>query len=287
MGNSVTSIAKGVFDLCTGITSIIIPNSVTSIGESAFYGCSGLTSVTIPNFVTSIDKDAFSGCTGLTSVCIGNSVTTIGDGAFSGCSGLTSVTIPNSVTSIVARAFNNCTSLASVYIGNSVTNIGQYAFNACSNLKSVTIGQNVKSIGSYAFRNCTGLKEFYVTGEKSPNCDSYVFQSSNQKNATLYVSADQLSYYQSTSPWRNFGTIKADATQIESTLTSAEDVNLDIKDGIIYITNLPTNTPINIYTANGELYGTRRATPPTTTLQLPHQALYIIKTLGKTFKVKL
>ena len=34
---NVTSIGKGAFKDCTGITDITIPNSVTSIGKEAFY----------------------------------------------------------------------------------------------------------------------------------------------------------------------------------------------------------------------------------------------------------
>ncbi len=39
-----------------------IPDSVTSIGKRAFYLCSGLTRVTIPASVTSIGDEAFTGC---------------------------------------------------------------------------------------------------------------------------------------------------------------------------------------------------------------------------------
>ena len=66
--NSVTSIATGAFQDCSGLTFVTIPNSVTSIGALAFQNCSGLTSVTIPNSVISIGDDAFSSCDGLTSV---------------------------------------------------------------------------------------------------------------------------------------------------------------------------------------------------------------------------
>ena len=155
--NSVTSIGKGAFYGCTGLTSVTIPNSVTSIDSYAFSGCSGLTSVTIPNSVTSIGYYAFKDCTGLTSVTIPNSVTSINSYAFSGCSGLTSVTIPNSVTSISESTFSYCTGLTSVTIPNSVTSIGSSAFYVCRGLTSVTIPNSVTSIGSYAFNGCTGL----------------------------------------------------------------------------------------------------------------------------------
>ena len=78
---SVTSIGKGAFYNCTGLTSVTIPTSVTSIGDAAFAYCTGLTSFTIPNSVTSIGAYAFYDCTGLPSIMIPTSVTSIGTGA--------------------------------------------------------------------------------------------------------------------------------------------------------------------------------------------------------------
>jgi hypothetical protein len=100
--------------LIAGCKNTVIPNSVTSLGRGAFLYCSGLTSVTIPNSVTSIGMEAFSSCSNLTSVTIGNSVKSIGYYAFYWCSGLTSVTIPNSVTSISNGAFQYCSGLKTI-----------------------------------------------------------------------------------------------------------------------------------------------------------------------------
>ena len=113
--NTVTSIGKGAFFGCSGLTSVTIPSCVTSIGDVAFWHCTGLTSVIIEEGVTSISYSAFDSCTGLTNVTIPSSVTSIGDLAFVGCTGLTSVTIPASVTSIGFEAFDGCTGLTSVY----------------------------------------------------------------------------------------------------------------------------------------------------------------------------
>ena len=188
IGTNVTSISSGVFDGCTGLTSLVvesgnsvfdsrnncnaiietasntliagckntkIPSSVTSIGNSAFSG-SDLTSIEIPSSVTSIGVDAFAGCSGLTSIDIPSSVTSIGNSAFSG-SGLTSVEIPSSVMCIGDSAFYCCRGLISVTIPNSVTSIGERAFAGCYGLTSVTIPNSVTSIGNGTFSGCSGL----------------------------------------------------------------------------------------------------------------------------------
>ena len=230
--NTVTSIGERAFQECSSLTSVTIPNSVTSIGEWAFYNCSGLTSVTIPNSVTSIGGGAFLNCSGLTSVTIPNSVTSIGNSAFSGCSGLTSITITNSVTSIAEETFYYCSGLTSIIIPNSVTSIGKWAFQYCSSLTSVTIPNSVTSIGSQAFYGCSGLtsitipnsvtdiyseafakcsklENVYCYAENFSYIEDYIFSESYIEYATLHVPSSAISYYQTTKPWSEFGTIKA------------------------------------------------------------------------------
>lgn len=164
---SVTQIASGVFNGCTGLTGITIPDSVTVIGWS-FRGCTGLTSITIPDSVTYLGG-AFEGCTGLMSVTISNSLQEIADNTFKGCTSLKSVNIPDSVTTIGVGAFEGCTGLTNITIPDSVTRIGHEAFRDCIGLTSVNIPGIVSSaignkeydqrmgMGLNVFEGCTGL----------------------------------------------------------------------------------------------------------------------------------
>ena len=125
--------------LISGCKRTVIPNSVTSIGRGAFFECTGLTSITIPNSVTSIGSEAFRYCKGLTSITIPSSVTSIGSNAFRDCKGLTSIAISNSVTSIDYNAFFGCSGLMSVHVGwDAPLGIGESIFSG-SNYYNATL----------------------------------------------------------------------------------------------------------------------------------------------------
>lgn len=86
----------GIFQNCTGITSLTLPTSLTSIGSSAFQDCSGITSLTLPNSLNSIGSSAFANCTSLTSLTItklGN-VTGMDATVFGGCTGVKQLYLP-------------------------------------------------------------------------------------------------------------------------------------------------------------------------------------------------
>ena len=156
----VTSIGRGAFRDCSGLTSVTIPSSVTNIGNGAFSGCSRLKSFSVAS-----DNSSYSSVNGLLcskdgktliaglngDLVIPSGITSVGRFAFYDCSGLTSVLIPSSVTNIEHGAFMFCDSLISVTIPSSVMSIGDMAFVNCCALKTVTISEGVTGIGSDAF----------------------------------------------------------------------------------------------------------------------------------------
>ena len=197
---TVTSIGKGAFFLCNGLTSVTIPNSVTSIGWSAFYDCKGLTGeLIIPNSVTGIGSFAFLNCTGLTSVTIPNSVTGIGEGAFGCCSGLTSVTIPNSVTSIGVLAFRDCTGLTSVT--NYATTPQSINSNVFDNVNKSTCVLNVPKESVNLYQTADVWKEFtnIVEVDVPTSAPAVYTNPANPaqkliKNGNVYILTDDKTY---------------------------------------------------------------------------------------------
>lgn len=170
-GNSVKSIAKGAFDMCTSLASVYIGSSVEQIAESPF-GRSGVTSVEVhpdnPFFDSREHCNAIieTATNTLTAACIEtvipNTVTAIGIGAFGRMDSLKSIVIPASVVTIGDRAFWWCTQLESVSILGPVETIGESAFDYNYKLTDINIPSTVKSIGQCAFHVCTSLTSIHI-----------------------------------------------------------------------------------------------------------------------------
>lgn len=197
--NSVVSIYKEAFKLCTSLTSIVIPDSVITIEPSAFYGCISLTSCTIGSGVTYIQDYTFDSCKKLQNINIPDNVTGIGDRAFACCTSLTGVTIGSGANiSIYDEPFANCINLESIVVDNNnpyissmnncnaiikgnneygvtlmvgckntvipngVETIRSDAFNGCTGLTEINIPNSVKAIQGHAFSNCTSLSSVTI-----------------------------------------------------------------------------------------------------------------------------
>lgn len=193
-------------------TNITLNEGTLGIAGWAFYNCSGLVSVDIPNSVTNIGPHAFEMSSLGGNLILPNSVKYICDGAFHGCY-IKNVTIPNSVTYICDGAFYYCFGLTSIIIPNSVTYIGADAFSI------------------------NGLKNITVEMATPLTINSYVFSSSSQSNATLYVPYGSKAAYEAADNWKNFSKI-FEGTKISMsangicTYANANDLDLSNVSGL-------------------------------------------------------
>ena len=118
---SVTDIDYSAFKNLKNLTSVIFePNSnlvnlgKNYSGDGVFQGCTGLTTMVIPDKVVTLQRETFSGCTSLESVTVGNHVVTINSYAFNGCIILKEIVLPKALTTVESNAFKNCTALQTV-----------------------------------------------------------------------------------------------------------------------------------------------------------------------------
>ena len=107
--DSVTSLNDGIygiFEKCSGLTTVVLGENITKIPKRMFSSCSGLKEITFPNNLTTIDEYAFYYCSGLKVIDLRNTnITSIGYYSFYSCSKLESVLLPDSISSINSSAF--------------------------------------------------------------------------------------------------------------------------------------------------------------------------------------
>lgn len=152
-------IRKGDKTLVLGCKNSQIPTSgsVTTIGKGAFDGCSGLTALSLPSRVNTIEEYAFRNCTGLSTATLNCAVTVLPDSAFEGCTALTQVTLPANLQQICKRAFRQCTVLQEIQIPQGVELIGESAFAYCSSLASLKLPAGMKQVEKELLAGCKAL----------------------------------------------------------------------------------------------------------------------------------
>ncbi len=89
------SLAGGLTEDGSPLTTITVAEGVTRIGDYAFADFTSLTSITLPEGLLEIGTGAFRACSGLTSLTVPTSALRIGISAFLGCSALRSVAFQN------------------------------------------------------------------------------------------------------------------------------------------------------------------------------------------------
>lgn len=199
-----TTLADSAFKGLTSLTSVALPDSITTMGSSVFYGCSSLTSVALPDNLSTINYQDFYDCSSLASINIPENITDIGNYAFANCSSLPQIIIPDSVTSMGENAFSNCSSATSVSIGTGFPRLQNNTFNGCSSLTCVDIPANVVSLGYNVCRYCSNLEKIIMRYNGVVSRDSSPPFCDNDKLQGIYVPAEQLSAYKSSS-WSSYG----------------------------------------------------------------------------------
>ncbi|QEJ99974.1 leucine-rich repeat domain-containing protein [Treponema phagedenis] len=155
-----TSIGRGAFSGCSGITALMLPKGLQTIGSGAFFGCSSITgTLTLPEGLQTIAGGAFYGCSGITALTLPEGLQTIWNGAFFGCSSITgTLTLPASLTSIREYAFYGCSSITgTLTLPEGLQTIGNGAFSGCSGITALTLPEGLQTIGNEAFYRCSGI----------------------------------------------------------------------------------------------------------------------------------
>lgn len=181
--HAVSSLAAGVFEGNTTITSVNMAVGPYNIGDRAFYGCSNLKSIEFPPYLTSFGKEVLAYCNSLETISLysgsltGSGTTALGTDhgilyftndegrpvEILACAplGLTegrgNITDKNAVKRINAGAFEGCQTLTEIANYPLLEEIGFNAFKDCTSLGTceVLAGANLKSIGVSCFENCS------------------------------------------------------------------------------------------------------------------------------------
>ena len=125
-------------------------------------------------------------------------------------------------------------------------------------MTSITIPNSVKKIYSSAFSGCSNLENVYCYAERFSQTYDDIFEDSYIEYATLHVPSSAISYYQTTVPWSEFGTIKAfegtvgETKKCETPTISFVDGKLTFScatEGVEYVSEV-TCSDVNKYYSN-------------------------------------
>lgn len=225
-----------VFRGRTGITGITA-NSVTSIANGALQSCSGLTQASFPN-ATEMCDDAFNGCSNLVSVDVRNVTIFKTKRAFLGCSSLT--TFVGGLTKLQSfsdQSFKN--TRVPIFVLPVCTSLGLEAFAGNTALTTCDFGTiNIGS--SRVFSGDTSLAILIIRKNSVStlnNINSFADTpfADGGTGGTIYVPSSLISSYQSASNWSTIlGYTNNQIKSIESTHTDPTapiDLTLYYADG--------------------------------------------------------
>lgn len=201
----VVVIGKGCFGY--GVTNVKMPNTITVLEESSFKQCH-VEELEIPNSVQNIGENCFENSS-IVKISLPEGISEIPSMCFFGCTQLQKLKLPNSVTRIGSMAFYDCSSLVDLSLNEGLFEIGNRAFTECVGLKTITMPLSLYRLGTSVFADCKNLKTIKSLASTPPSAYIDTFSSFDSRSCVLLVPQNSVDSYKKTSPWENFGIIKA------------------------------------------------------------------------------
>ena len=228
LGTGLKRIHDYAFERCGFSIIDFLPEGLQTIESGSFSSCPELISVTIPSTVARIGGDfssnpsenPFGACGNLSEF----------SGKFATSDGLALIqtlnsetyfvsfapgrmtdavyTVPDDVDILIADSFAGA-SLKNVIFPEGLREIRQSAFLGCDHLTSLTIPSSVECIDKGAFENCQNLEWIKMNCTAVPETNynggtDYGFDVFAFSFCSIYVPANLLNEYKTTSPWSDY-----------------------------------------------------------------------------------
>lgn len=255
-------------DACWRCSRLIhLPPDIISIGKNAFYGCYNLS--WIPMTENYVIPDFAYQYSGIESADIKPTVYEIGKYAFANTSNLHEITLPDSLKTIKEGAFYH-NDFRIVDLPSKVDNIGSKAFmhDGGDLLEHeyedflMMIEENKASMDEdefnefydYMIKNSYfGIEEVISHNPVPPVMDGEdVFTAFIYKYAVLHVPADAIEAYKAAPVWSLFEKIYPIGSSGIDGIYDNKGV-ISIENGILSISNVAMDCPVEIYTVSGML----------------------------------
>ena len=212
---TIRSIAAGVFENNTTLSSVSGMRYIKNIGNRAFYGCANLYEIELPNSLDAFGDEVFAYCANLEIFSIGNEIDSKGAIKLGTKDGLLyfldndevnpieilacaqqaldyDESVNSSffyyVTVINSGAFEGCYLFNGQKIFANTQEIGDRAFKDCTGITTYTLNEEIVSMGEGCFEGCTNLQMIYTSGD---------LQLTEIKNRTFYgcTSLEYIGYF--------------------------------------------------------------------------------------------
>ena len=229
LGTGVKEILHSAFSSCGSLTDIdFLPEGLERLGVNAFSHCGSIASVAIPSTVEVLGSDRnlgpeynpFGYCQNLSSFS-GKFATSDGLALVQTYNNTTylvsfapkrvndqSYTVPDDVDVILESVFAYAP-INNVVLPDDLREIRSSAFYNCTGLTSITIPSGVRCIDKRAFQDCQNLAWVRLECEVVPQTNysggtDYGFDAFAFSFCPIYVPANLLNAYKTTSPWSDY-----------------------------------------------------------------------------------